>query len=120
MKKILLIIGTIFVVALGALGIWIYDVVQNGVRDYVIAGETVALSGFSTQVVFDGLNETTVTFSERHMPFIAGRFPFEEACPVVAADFESADLITIHATGELGTATEIFSVTNGVCTAFQP
>ena len=117
MKKTLLIIGTVIVVAIGGLGYWIYDLVNNGVRDYQIAGETVALAGFSSHRSTSGPNTLSATFAERLMPFTVANFPFDEACDVLANDGDAVyDIITIIAMGEAGQTTQAYDVKGRTCT----
>ena len=117
MKKTLLIIGTIVVLAVGVFGYWVYDVIQNGVRDYTIAGETVALAGFDSERTTAGPNTFTATFTERLMPFTVANFPFDAACTVLANEGDATyDVITIIATGEGGEAMQSYTVADRTCT----
>lgn len=116
MKKILLIIFTVIVIAIGGFGFWIYDIVKNGVSQYTIAGETVGLAGFSSEVSAGAPNIATATFSERLMPFTVATFPFDEACSVVAPDFERTDILTLVATSDEMQIVRVYDVDDGVCT----
>lgn len=117
MKKILLIIGTLVVLGLGYFGYVMYDGFTNGFSQYEIAGETVGLAGFSSSVVAGEPNTATAQFVERLMPFTVENFPFDAACPVVAADFDTADILTLSVSGENGQAVRVYDVVGGVCTA---
>ncbi|SEW24272.1 hypothetical protein SAMN04488515_1795 [Cognatiyoonia koreensis] len=124
MKKILLLIGTLVVIGLGWFGYWIYDIVQNGVRQYTIAGETVGLAGYEAKASTGAPNTAVATFTERLMPFTRDTFPFEDACSVLAQDppslpvigIISADIITVVASGDDGSVAKTYDVTNGTCT----
>lgn len=116
MKLALLIIGTLVVIGVGYFGYVMYNGFKYGFEQYEIAGETVGLAGFSSNVVAGAPNTATASFTENLMPFTAETFPFDAACPVVAADFDTADILTITASGESGAATRVFDVVDGVCT----
>ena len=117
MKKTLLIIGTIVVLIVGGLGFWVYDLFKNGIRDYTIAGETVALAGFSSSRSTSAPNTLSATFTERLMPFTVENFPMDEACDVLANDGDAIyDIITIFVSGDDSSATQAYSVVDRTCT----
>jgi len=116
-KVVLLSIGTLVVLGIGWFGYVMYDGFTNGFEQYEIAGETVGLAGFSSQVTSSGPNTATAQFAERLMPFTVETFPFDAACPVVAADFDTADILTLSVSGESGQAERVFYVVDGACTA---
>lgn len=117
MKKTLLIIGTVIVLAIGGLGYWVYDLFKNGIRDYTIAGETVALAGYSSSRSTSAPNTLSATFTERLMPFTVENFPLDEACDVLANDGEAIyDVITIIVTGEDRHAIQAYDVADRTCT----
>jgi len=117
MKKVLLIVGTLVVAGIAWFGFWIYDAVQNGLEQYTIAGEQVGLAGFSSEVVAGAPNTATATFTERLMPFTVQDFPFEDACPVVAADFDKTNILTIVVSSDTAQVSRTFDVVDGVCSA---
>lgn len=117
MKKVLLIIGTLVVIGIGWFGYVMYNGFKYGFEQYEIAGETVGLAGFSSSVEAGAPNTATAQFAERLMPFTFENFPFDAACPVVAADFDTADILTIVVSGEGGQSMQVYDVVDGVCTA---
>lgn len=117
MKIALLLLGTLVVIGIGWFGYVMYDGFTNGFEQYEIAGETVGLAGFSTNVTAGAPNTATAQFAERLMPFTIETFPFDAACPVVAADFDTADILTLSVSGESGHAMRVYDVVDGVCTA---
>lgn len=117
MKKVLLIVGTIVVVGITALGFWVYDIVQNGVRDYQIAGETVGLAGFSSSRSTSAPDTWSGTFTERLMPFTVDTFPFKEACEVMVASSERPyDFTTITAANDEREIMKVYATATGTCT----
>ena len=116
MKKFFLIAGTVIVIGIGYLGYVVYDAYQNGISQYVIAGQDVGLAGYTTNVVAGAPNTSSATFTERLMPFTVADFPFDAACAVIAPDFARADILTIVASGETNQASKIYDLSDGTCT----